>query len=156
MTAPNDDAVAYDDIKQFNGRTYTGMSVGGRHVWEYPNGLWDERKSAPDRWDFTFSSIKRRMRSAPEGSGVPPGSQYHWYILAHQRVRKLDSDAYETFMEGVKYKVAHKRPHWRAWSSEYPGNRTEREVLIAILEEQLARLKEEDCIKPGENCPVNV
>jgi len=133
--------VAYDDIKQFTGQAYSGMSIGGRHVWEYPNGLWDERKTAPDRWDFTFSSIKRRTTSAPVGSGVPAGSQYHWYIMAHQRVRKLDQDAYETFMEGVKYKVAHRRPYWRAWSSEYPGNRTEREVLIGILEEQLAKLK---------------
>jgi hypothetical protein len=174
--------VGYDDIKRFNGRACSGMSIGGRHVWEYPNGLWDERKTAPDRWDFTFSSIKRRTRSAPAGSGVPAGSQYHWYIrevttafrrwtrsdsdrmettgfsrwsfiMAHQRVRKLDQDEYETFMEGVKYKVAHRRPHWRAWSSEYPGNRTEREVLIAILEEQLAKLKEEDYIETGEYSP---
>lgn len=141
MTDFYDMTVAYDDVKQFNGQSYTGMSVGGRHVWEYPNGLWDERKVAPDKWKFTFSSVKRRARSAPEGSGVPPGSQYHWYIMAHQRVRKLDSDAYETFMEGVKYKLAHKRPHWRSWSSEYPGNRPEREVLIDILEQALAGLK---------------
>jgi hypothetical protein len=144
MTALYDRTVAYDDIKQFNGRTYSGMSVGGRHVWEYPNGLWDERKVAPDKWKFTFSSVKRRARSAPEGSGVPPGSQYHWYIMAHQRVRKLDQDAYETFMEGVKFKLAHKRPHWRAWSSEYPGNRPEREQLIEILEQALAGLNAEE------------
>ena len=74
-------------------------------------------------------------------SGVPPGTQYHWYIMAHQRVRKLDQDAYETFMEGVKYKVAHKRPHWRGWSTDYPDQEPERAVLIRILEEQLAELK---------------
>lgn len=119
------------------------MAVGGRHLWEYPNGLWDERKAAPDRWDFTFSSLKRRARGAPGGSGVPVGTQFHWYIMAHQRVRKLDRDAYETFMEGLKYKIAHKRPHWRAWSTEYPDRPSERQMLIQILEEQLARLKEE-------------
>lgn len=153
MTAFYDSTVAYDDVKQFNGQSYTGMSVGGRHVWEYPNGLWDERKVAPDKWKFTFSSVKRRARSAPEGSGVPPGSQYHWYIMAHQRVRKLDQDAYETFMEGVKYKLAHKRPHWRSWSSEYPGNRPEREVLIDILEQALAGLKAEEG-SPGADGPL--
>jgi len=119
------------------------MAVGGRHLWEYPNGLWDERKAAPDRWDFTFSSLKRRARGAPGGSGVPVGTQFHWYIMAHQRVRKLDRDAYETFMEGLKYKIAHKRPHWRAWSTEYPDHPSERQMLIQILEERLARLKEE-------------
>lgn len=120
------------------------MAVGGRHIWEYTGGLWDERKVAPDRWDFTFSSQKRRTRGAPEGSGVPPGTQYHWYIMAHQRVRKLDQDAYETFMEGVKYKVAHKRPHWRGWSTEYPDHEPEREILARILEEQLVKLKDEN------------
>jgi hypothetical protein len=140
MSGPADGSgVAYDDLKQYEGRLYSGMSVGGRHVWEYKDGLWDERKAAPDRWDFTFSSVKRRARSAPEGSGVPPGSQYHWFILAHQKVRKLDADAYETFMEGRKYKVAHRRPHWTAWSSEYPGNEPEGALVRRILEEELAK-----------------
>lgn len=136
--------MAYDDLKQHEGRLYSGMAVGGRHVWEYTGGLWDERKAAPDRWDFTFSSVKRRARSAPEGSGVPPGSQYHWYILAHQKVRKLDADAYETFMEGVKYKVAHKRPHWRGWSTEYPDHEPEQAVVARILEEELGKLMGQD------------
>ena len=73
--------------------------------------------------------------------------------MAHQRVRKLDQDAYETFMEGVKYKLAHKRPHWRAWSSEYPGNRPEREVLIDILERALAGLKAEEDPSEGLGGP---
>jgi len=145
--------MAYDDLKEHEGRLYSGMAVGGRHVWEYTGGLWDERKAAPDRWDFTFSSVKRRARSAPEGSGVPPGSQYHWYILAHQKVRKLDADAYETFMEGVKYKVAHRRPHWRGWSTEYPDHEPENVILARILEEQLTKLKTKDAA-PLEPEPV--
>jgi len=133
--------MAYDDLKQHEGRLYSGMAVGGRHVWEYTDGLWDERKAAPDRWDFTFSSVKRRARSAPDGSGAPAGTQYHWYILAHQKVRKLDADAYETFMEGRKYKVAHKRPHWRGWSTEYPDHEPERDLLVRILEAELERAR---------------
>jgi hypothetical protein len=140
--------VAYDDLKQHEGRLYSGMAVGGRHVWEYTGGLWDERKAAPDRWDFTFSSVKRRTRSAPDGSGVPPGTQYHWYILAHQKVRKLDADAYETFMEGQKYKVAHRRPHWRGWSTEYPDNEPEAAVVARILEEELGKVKLENGSAP--------
>jgi len=118
------------------------MAVGEEHTWLYPNGLWKETKVAPDRWDFTFRSIKERERSAPPGSGVPVGTQYHWYILAHQRVRKIDADSYTTFMAGVKYKIAHKRPHWRKWSSEYPEQESETEKLFAVLEETLARLRE--------------
>ena len=135
--------MAYDDLKEFEGQRYSGMSVGGKHTWVYPNGLWQERKVTPDRWDFTFSSIKERERPAPEGSGVPDGTQYHWYLLAHQRVRKVDKDRYTTFMEGAKYKVAHRRPHWRRWSDEYPDQVPERERLIAILEATLAGLRQE-------------
>jgi len=134
--------VTYDDVKEFEGETYSGMAVGGEHTWLYPNGLWKETKVAPDRWDFTFSSIKERERSAPPGSGVPVGTQYHWYILAHQRVRKIDADSYTTLMSGVKYKLAHKRPHWRKWSSDYPEQTSETEKLIAVLEETLARFRE--------------
>jgi hypothetical protein len=137
-------SVAYDDLKRDGEKVYTGMSVGGRHVWEYPNGLWDERKVAPDKWEFTFSSMKRRTTRAPVGSGAPTGAQYHWFLLAHQRVQKLDQDAYETLMEGVKYKLAHKRPHWRTWNTGYPGNPSEKELLISILEETLSRLKADE------------
>jgi hypothetical protein len=117
------------------------MSIGGEHVWEYPDGLWQERKVAPDRWIFTFSSLKKRARSAPEGSGAPVGTGYHWFILAHQVVRKRDKDTYETSMEGVKFKIAHRRPHWRAWSTAYPDHEPEREILIRILEEELRALR---------------
>jgi hypothetical protein len=136
--------MAYDDLKEFDGQAYSGMAVGGEHRWVYPNGRWRERKVAPDRWEFTFSSMKERERAAPRGSGVPEGSQFHWYILAHQRVRKVDQDSYTTLMEGLKYKVAHKRPHWRRWSDEYPNQRPERERLIDILERELAALREGD------------
>jgi hypothetical protein len=135
--------MAYDDLKEFDGQAYSGMSVGGEHRWNYPNGRWRERKVAPDRWEFTFSSMKERERRAPVGSGVPPGTGFHWYILAHQRVRKVDQDSYTTFMEGLKYKVAHKRPHWRKWSDEYPEQVPERDRIVAILEATLAGLREE-------------
>jgi hypothetical protein len=133
--------VAFDDLKTFHGQVYSGMSIGDTHVWEYPHGVWREEKVAPDRWSFSFVSEKKRTRKAPAGSGALPGTRYHWFILAHQRVKKLDPDTYSTVMEGVKYKVAHKRPHWRHWSTEYPDQEPEREILIRILGEQLKELK---------------
>jgi hypothetical protein len=129
--------MAYDDLKEFDGETYSGMAVGGRHVWRYTDAIWREEKVAPDRWDFTLTSVKRRDEPSPPGYGAPPLTEYHWYLLAHQWARKIDADSYRTFMSGVKYKVAHKRPHWRAWSDEYPGNPTSREAVTAILQETL-------------------
>ena len=108
---------------------------------------------APDHWVFSFLSEKKRAMMAPEGSGALPGTQYHWFILAHQRVRKVDGNTYETVMEGVKYKVSHKRPHWRGWSTEYPDHQPEREILIRILEEQLAELKGVHAPQTGKKEP---
>jgi hypothetical protein len=101
--------VAFDDLKTFRGQVYSGMSIGGTHTWEYPCGVWQEKKVAPDRWVFSFLSEKKRLRRAPEGSGAPAGTQYHWFILAHQRVKKLDHDTYIPT-----------RPSWRASSTKSP------------------------------------
>lgn len=134
--------MSYDDLKEHEGEQYSGMPVGGKHEWSYDEGRWREEKQGPDRWSFTFSSKKHRNRPAPEGSGADTGTQYHWYILGHQRVRKLDKDTYQTFLEGLKYKLAHKRPYWRQWSSEYPDQRSRDERLEQILEEALGRVRD--------------
>lgn len=133
--------MAYDELKEFEGEEYSGMPVGGQHTWHYTDALWRERKVAPDAWEFTFTSVKKRDRPAPVGSGAAIFSEYHWYLLAHQWARKIDTDSYTTFMSGMKYRVAHKRPHWRAWSSAYPGAEAERDRIIDILEAALARVR---------------
>lgn len=133
--------MAYDDLKEFHGQKYSGMPVGGTHIWNYVNGVWKEKKIAPDRWMFRFESIKRRKEKAPLNSGAPIDTQYHWYILADQLARKVDKDTYETTMDGVKFKIAHKRPYWRKWSSEYPNNISDRDRIIAILEDILEQMK---------------
>lgn len=135
--------MAYDDVKEFEGDAYTGMAVGGGHVWHYTDAVWREVKVAPDRWEFSLTSVKRRDAPSPPGSGAPPLTEYHWYLLAHQWVRKIDADSYHTFMSGMKYKLAHKRPHWRHWSDEYPGNETSGRAVSAILESTLAQTRAE-------------
>jgi hypothetical protein len=136
----------YDDLKEFRGRKYMGMPIGGRHVWNYPNGTWKEEKMDPDSWVFTFESVKRRRREAPKNSGAPINTEYHWYILADQLVRKIDKDTYRTMMEGVKHKLSHKRPYWRKWSSEYENNISNRDRVVMILEDMLKRLKDNGLI----------
>ena len=135
--------MSYDDPKVWQGRRYSGMRVGGRHDWDYPDGRWQETKVAPDQWDFTFRSTKRRRRHAPEGSGAEPGTKFHWFLLAHQRVRKVDEDTYETFMEGSKWKVAHRKPRWSKWSSEYDEQLPARDRVAQILEDTARGLRGE-------------
>lgn len=131
---------SYNEYKDFEGKKYTGMRVGGIHQWYYDKGEWKEKKIAPDKWEFTYATNKRRAWQAPEGSGVPVGTEYHWYLLAHQNVRKLDANSYTTSMEGLKYKLAHKRAEIGKWSST---NYAQKERLIQILEGLIDQLKKE-------------
>ena len=139
---PAGGVATYDELKQHGGRTYSGMKVGRTHVWDYPDGRWRERKVTPDLWQFNFASSKsRKGRGAPEGSGVPVDTEYHWFIQAHQFVRKLDANTYETYMEGLKHKLAHRRATAHTWSTGSSKQRTEQARLIAVLEETLENLR---------------
>ena len=53
------------------------MKVGRGHKWYYYKGEWKERKSTSDKWEFIYTVNKRRAGLAPEGSGVPSGTEYH-------------------------------------------------------------------------------
>ena len=127
---------SYDEFKEFEGKNYTGMKVGRSHKWYYDRGEWKEKKVMRDKWEFTYAVNKRRAGNAPEGSGVPVGTEYHWYILADQNVKKLDANNYSTSMISVKYKLAHKRSTNEKWS--VTGR------LIQILEEIIGQLKREE------------
>ena len=135
-----DVAASYNAIKEFEGRKYTGMRVGGSHSWYYRQGEWRETKIAPDKWQFTYSVNKRRKWDAPEGSGAPAGTEYHWYILAHQNVGKLNANEYTTSMMGMKYKLAHRRADSEKWNAD---ERAQTRRLIAILEENILKLRHE-------------
>ena len=130
----------YEEDKKFEGIQYTGMKVGRSHKWYYDKGEWKEKKVTPDKWEFTYAVNKKRAGQAPEGSGVPVGTEYHWYILAHQNVRKLDANSYTTSMTGLKYKLAHKRAEKEKWNI---SDNTQRKRLIQMLEELTGELKRE-------------
>jgi hypothetical protein len=125
-----DIAATYNEFKQFEGRRYTGMKVGRSHKWYYDRGEWRERKITPDEWEIHYAVTKRRAGKAPEGSGVPVGTGYHWYILAHQNVTKLNANDYSTSLTGIKFKLAHKRAGSDKWSA---GEKAQRNRLIKLL-----------------------
>lgn len=131
---------SYDELKEFQGKKYTGMKVGRRHRWRYEAGDWTEKKVTPDRWEFQYSVVKRRAGRAPEGSGAPVGTAYRWYILASQVVTKIDANSYTTEMIGVKHKLAHKRADKQTWSA---SDAAQRRNLVKVLEEMIADLESE-------------
>jgi len=131
---------SYSQFKEFEGKKYMGMKVGRTHKWYYDKGEWKEKKLTPDKWQFSYSVSKRRAGNAPEGSGVPVGTEYHWYILANQNVKKLDANNYTTSMIGLKYKLAHKRAETDNWSS---SDKAQRKRLIEILQELIKNIESE-------------
>jgi hypothetical protein len=133
----------YNELKKFHNSIYTGMQIGQSHHWNYNDGHWYEKKIAPDEWQIKFNSIKTRYQAAPLNSGAKVGTKYHWYIIADQIATKLDSDSYMTKLNGLKFKVGHKRPYWKSFSYEYPEQEGYKERIIKILEETLTRLKNE-------------
>ena len=134
------DLAQYDRLKDFQGRKYMGVRVGRGHVWNYEAGEWKETKVTPDKWTFTFNVGKRRRGNAPEGSGAPVGTEYHWYIIANQTVKKLDANNYKTEMSGAKYKVAFKRADKDKWSAT---DQTQRRYMIKILQGVIKELEAE-------------
>jgi hypothetical protein len=136
----SDSAATYDAFKEFEGRRYTGMKVGRSHTWHYDPGEWKETKVTPDEWRISFAVTKRRAGRAPEGSGVPVGTSYHWYILAHQNVTKLDANDYSTSMTGVKIKLAHRRADQEQWSA---GPEAQRRMLVRVLQRMIRDLESE-------------
>src|SRR5215216_777034 len=136
----SDIAVSYDEFKEHEGQRYTGMKIGRSHKWHYDQGEWKEKKITPDLWQISYAVTKRRAGRAPEGSGVPVGTEYHWYVLAHQNVAKQTANDYTTSLTGLKFKIAHKRAGSEKWSAT---PRTQRKRMIGFLRSVLADLEKQ-------------
>ena len=132
---------SYNRFKRHDGKSYSGMAVGHSHKWHYDQGEWRERKLSPDEWEIFYQTVKRRAAHAPEESGAPIGTEYNWLIVSHQRVDKLDANSYMTYMEGKKFKVAHKRASKDAWSA---SEKAQRKKVIQYLEQMIEELKQAD------------
>ncbi|HYG51566.1 MAG TPA: hypothetical protein VD905_11725 [Flavobacteriales bacterium] len=149
--AEKDLAKSYDEFKFFEGQFYTGMKIGRSHKWYYDKGEWKETKMTPDLWRISYAVTKRRAGKAPEGSGVPTGTEYHWYILAHQHVRKLDANSYTTSMTGLKYKLAHRRADHEKWNI---SDNAQRKRLIKLLQQFIKNLEKHPGAEALQPVPV--
>jgi hypothetical protein len=139
--AKSDPAVSYNDFKEHEGQRYTGMKIGRSHKWYYDRGEWKERKITPDLWQVGYAVTKRRAGRAPEGSGVPVGTEYHWYVLAHQNTTKRSANDYTTSLTGLKFKIAHKRAGAEKWSAT---PKTQRKRMITFLQSVIADLEKQN------------
>jgi len=137
----SDPAVSYNEFKEYEGQRYTGMKVGRSHKWYYDQGEWKETKITPDLWQVSYAVTKRRAGRAPEGSGVPVGTAYHWYVLVHQNVEKQSANDYTTSLTGLKFKIAHKRAGSEKWSAT---PKTQRNRMITFLRNVIADLENQN------------
>jgi hypothetical protein len=143
-----DVAATYDEFKEFEGRKYTGMKIGRGHKWHYDQGTWTETKITPEEWKVEYNVTKRRAGKAPEGSGVPVGTGYHWYILAHQNVTKLNANDYSTSLTGMKFKLAHLRADKGTWSASTQAQRKHMVKILQGVIEDLEKEIEADAKRP--------
>jgi hypothetical protein len=139
--AKSDLAVSYDEFKEYEGQRYTGMKIGRSHKWHYDQGEWKETKITPDLWQIGYAVNKRRAGRAPEGSGAPVGTEYHWYVLAHQNVAKQSANDYTTSLTGLKFKIAHRRAGSEKWSAT---PKTQRKRMITFLQGVIADLEKQN------------
>jgi hypothetical protein len=137
----SDVAVSYNEFKEYEGQRYTGMKIGRSHKWYYDRGEWKETKITPDLWQIGYAVTKRRAGRAPEGSGVPVGTEYHWYVLAHQNVAKQSANDYTTSLTGLKFKIAHRRAGSEKWSAT---PKTQRKRMIMFLQGVIADLEKQN------------
>lgn len=135
---PRKGVKGYNTFKEYGGAAYTGMAVGRSHKWNYDKGVWRETKITPDLWELTYDVIKRRAGHAPEGTGAPVGTGYHWFILSHQYVKKLNANDYSTSMSGLKFKLAHKHATKANWSA---SDNAQRKALIKLLKDVIAQIQ---------------
>ena len=151
---------SYEVIKNYQGKQYVGMQIGRSHKWYYDKGEWKDKKITPDLWEIRYAVTKRRAGKAPKGSVAPIGTGYHWYIMAHQEVLKLNEDDYTTVLSGLKYKIAHKRAAKGSWSASVAK---QRKTLISFIKSVMAELEKEpvpikftydDVEYKGEGIPV--
>jgi hypothetical protein len=146
----SDPAVSYNDFKEHEGQRYTGMKIGRSHKWHYDQGEWREKKVTPDLWQISYAVTKRRAGRAPEGSGVPVGTEYHWYVIAHQNTTKRSANDYTTSLTGLKFKIAHKRAGSEKWSAT---PKTQRKRMIAFLQGVIADLQKQNAAQGDEVAP---
>ena len=135
---------SYERVKTFHGQQYTGMAIGRTHKWYYDKGEWKEKKITPDLWQISYEVTKRRAGHAPEGSGVPVGTEYHWYIAADQNVKKLNANDYTTSMTGFKYKVGHKRADSEKWSA---SDAAQKKRLVKFLRDLIGSIENGDSLE---------
>ncbi|KAI9934055.1 hypothetical protein ASPWEDRAFT_179974 [Aspergillus wentii DTO 134E9] len=142
----------YNTLKSHKGQIYSGMAIGGSHTWNYDEGVWKETKEEPDLWRVEYRTSKRRAQKAPRGSGAPVGTEYHWLIVGHQHVKKIDANTYETALTGSKYKLAHKNVSSGSWS--IPTVKAQREREIELLEDAKRRIQGLPPVLAGEKVKV--
>ncbi|KNC49768.1 uncharacterized protein AMSG_11934 [Thecamonas trahens ATCC 50062] len=150
-SASTSPAKSYNQRKVHNGKLYSGMRVGSTHRWNYSDAALEvsEMKApagdsslgvlTPMQSQLAYEAVKSRLNAAPIGSGAAVNTIYHWFLVTELAFGDASDDGKVTSatLRGPKFKLAHKRPHWRKFSAEYSGNTPVPRKRIECLESLL-------------------
>lgn len=128
-----------------DGQKYSGTPIGYAHHWKYEDPDVQEQKISPEQWQFKMTCLKRKVQKTNTNGSIQPGTQYHWYFIGDQIVRKIDENTYQTDLNAIKYKLGHKRPYWKGFSYTYEdqikANKSLNQMKINALNQELQMLK---------------
>ena len=118
---------------EFEGKPYNGFPIS--KSWTLGKSDWKESRRGIKTWDISFEADA--TTNTENDLSLPIGSEFHSYILAHQKIVKTHKNAYKLKIQGIKFKLAHKLrdENWSATSQHQKKN------LIQILKDVLKDLE---------------
>jgi len=123
---------AVHPFTEFEGDLYTGARTA--ETWTLGKGNWEEQRTGPQSWEIVYETTA--VKPGKTGT-LPRGSEYHSYVLAHQKLVKTRSNGYQMRLEGIKFKLAHKEAGDK-WSA---NSGARKRTLIKMLTQMLNDLE---------------
>jgi hypothetical protein len=62
-------AASYNRYKTYDGKQYTGMTIGRGHKWNYDKGIWIDKKMTPEKMDNQLRRYKTPCGQSSRGFG---------------------------------------------------------------------------------------
>ena len=101
------------------GNPYGFRPGNSRYQWDFLKGKWLERRIDANEHSFVLKARFEKTKDAFPTLTGDIGTEFRWFVCADQIARKVDDNAFETLMSGLRFLVGYKKPKWKQFSHEY-------------------------------------